>query len=57
MKTKQQVAEELVLAIVTDLSDRQGFDHCWDGIDADVRDEIRAKWTAIIAPYVVGEGD
>lgn len=52
MKTRQQVAEELVQAIVTDLSDRSGFDRCWDGTDEGVRQEIRERWQAILLPHL-----
>ena len=52
MKTREQVAEELVRAIIADLSDRSGFDHCWDGTDEDVRQEIRERWAAILLPHV-----
>lgn len=52
MKTRQQIAEELVAAIITDLSDRSGFDHCWDNTDEDVRQEIREHWAAILLPHL-----
>ena len=41
-------AEELVDAIVTDLTDRRGLRQAWDSIDEDVKLEIRQSWAKII---------
>lgn len=42
----------IVEAIVCDLSDRRGLRHEWEGIDDDVREEIKAEWTRIAARMV-----
>ena len=58
MKTKQQVAEELVQAIVTDLTQREGGNYFFcASCGQEEQAEIRAAWTAILAPHVIGEGD
>lgn len=41
-------AESAVDAVIADLQGRRGLRHEWDGIDKDVRSEIRATWIDII---------
>lgn len=41
-------AEEIVDAILVDLTDRRGLRHAWDEIDDDIRDEIKACWAEIV---------
>jgi hypothetical protein len=38
----------VVDAIIRDLSGRSGLDHCWEGIDDDVQQEIRITWARIV---------
>lgn len=52
MKTKQQVAEEVVESILDDLNGRGGGDNWWGSINEETQAEIRAKWAAIILPHL-----
>lgn len=45
MKEKIRKAVEL---IVEDLSDRKGLRQAYENIDADIQEEIKETWTAII---------
>src|SRR5450631_1244863 len=42
--TRGQQAREIVLRIITDLTDRRGLRQQWDEIDDEIRDEIVAQW-------------
>lgn len=42
-------AGRVVDAVLADLLDRRGFRQTWDGIDVDIRQEIRAELTQKIA--------
>lgn len=44
----KRTAEVIVDEIITDLTDRKGFDAMWDEIDDDIRDEIRDTWIKIV---------
>jgi hypothetical protein len=39
-----QQAREIVLRIITDLTDRRGLRQQWEEIDDEIRDEIVAQW-------------
>lgn len=41
-------SEQIVDAIICDLTDRRGFRQEWDMIDDDIRDEIKNKWIDIV---------
>jgi hypothetical protein len=42
--TRGQQAREIVLRIITDLTDRRGLRQQWEEIDDEIRDEIVAQW-------------
>ena len=42
--TLKKTAEEILIS----LRDRSGFDHFWDDIDSDIKDEILLEWQNII---------
>lgn len=42
-----QQAEEIVDAIIDNLTDRKGLRHEWDNIDEEIQAEIRADWMLI----------
>ncbi len=42
------LAQRIVAAIESDLSDRRGIRQEWEQIDPDVQDEIRDEWAKII---------
>ena len=41
------VSYSIVTLIVTDLKDRRGLKHAWEGIDQDVREEILETWRVL----------
>jgi len=43
-----RVANEIVSAIVRDLSGRKGLGDEWDTIDEDIKEEIIANWEDIV---------
>lgn len=45
-------AEEIVDAIISDLTGRRGLRQEWDQIDEDIQGEIRSKWM-ILARRVI----
>lgn len=56
MKTKQQIANELVDAIISNLCARDGGAYFFSGsCDEKEQNEIRAAWAAILAPHVAVE--
>lgn len=44
MRDEDLYAKRIVDAILFDLRDRRGLRQTWDGIDEDIRDEIKASW-------------
>ncbi len=40
--------EDIVAAIIKDLTDRRGFRQEWDQCDAETREEIRSTWADIV---------
>jgi hypothetical protein len=48
MENKLVLAQLAVDEIVYDLSDRRGMGQQWDGIDNDIKEEIKEVWTKII---------
>lgn len=42
------IANHIIDALIKDISDRRGIKWEWKKIDADVVDEIRATWKAIL---------
>jgi hypothetical protein len=42
--TRGQQAREIVLRIITDLTDRRGLRQQWEEIDDEIREEIVAQW-------------
>lgn len=52
-KTRQEEeAEAAVEAIIEDIRGRSGIKHEWNGIDADIQDEIRKVWGRIILSHM-----
>lgn len=49
MSTNEEKARKAVDAIIYDLSDRRGLRQEWEGIDEDIREDIRAEWTRLVA--------
>jgi hypothetical protein len=45
---ERKTARAVVDKIVDDITDRSGLGNAWEGIDADVREEIRKTWTDIV---------
>lgn len=45
----QMVATQIVGAIENDLTGRRDLRHAWDGIDDDVKQEIRSTWHGIVS--------
>lgn len=50
----EAVAAKIVKAVITDLSDRSGFDHWWDDIDSGIRAEIRRELKRKVLDVLVG---
>jgi hypothetical protein len=48
----EELAHEIVEAIIRDLTDRKGLRQEWDMIDGEIQDEIRAAWADIIKERV-----
>lgn len=46
-KNVDQQAEEIVDAIIENLTDRKGLRQSWDEIDKDIQGEIRSEWMLI----------
>jgi hypothetical protein len=44
----RDVCDEVVDAILNDLTDRKGLRHVWEDIDEDTQNEIKETWAAII---------
>lgn len=51
-----RIANEIIDGIIADLSDRRGLRQEWEGIDEDIRLEIRETWTSICLMALEGEG-
>lgn len=43
----QNIANKIVDSIISDLTDRSGFDHIWYDIDEKIRNEIKSAWKEI----------
>ena len=48
LPSKPEAASTTVDAIIADIRDRKGLKQEWNAIDADIQDEIRTTWIAII---------
>lgn len=48
-----QAAWDAVAEIVADMTDRRGLRQAWESIDEDIREEIAAKWAAIVSARMV----
>lgn len=44
----KKIAKEVVDLLVKDLCNRRGLRQEWEGIDDDIRKEIREKWISLI---------
>lgn len=44
----RKLADEIVAAIVDDLTDRRGLKHEWYQIDDDIKEEILTTWRQIV---------
>lgn len=42
-----EIAENIVKGIISDLTDRRGLRQEWDGIDDEIKAEIIQKWESI----------
>jgi hypothetical protein len=51
-----KTAERIVKAIITDFTDRRGLRQEWEQIDADIQQEIRETWLAIVRKELTKEG-
>lgn len=45
------IENRIIDALIDDIKDRRGLKHEWNQIDADVVEEIRAKWKAILQQH------
>lgn len=54
-KKPKTVEQRIVDAIIFDLSDRRGLSGEWDGIDDDIRRQIKKKWCEIIRTEIANE--
>lgn len=45
----KQVAEDIILAILDDMSDRSGLGNAIEEIDSETLEEIKSKWVEAIA--------
>lgn len=57
MKLDIETARKMVAAIEEDLCGRRGLRQEWEGIDADVQEEIRRVWTGLIQEAASTAGD
>lgn len=48
---KDAIANRIIDALIADIKDRRGLKWEWEKIDAEVIDEIRAKWKAILQQH------
>lgn len=55
IESPRKIAEKCVNSIIRDLSDRSGLDGAWDGIDDDIKAEIRKEWEDIITVELGGQ--
>lgn len=55
MSSAEEVAARIVKAVLTDLCDRSGFDHWWDGIDSSIRAEIRRELKRKVVDVLVSK--
>lgn len=46
---EQMIVEKIIAGLIRDIRGRQGLGDQWDGIDVDVRAEIRSDWRKLIA--------
>jgi hypothetical protein len=53
MKSFRERCEDTVDGIIGDLSDRQGLDWAWEGIDEDIQIEIREEWVQLVYQNLV----
>jgi len=44
----KKIAAKIVNKIIADLTDRSGLQNEWEGIDADIQDEIKQTWINIV---------
>ena len=51
------VEQRIVDAIIFDLSDRRGLSGEWDGIDDEIKAQIRKKWMQIIRQELAKAGE
>jgi len=40
--------EKIVDALIADFTDRRGLRQAWEGIDEDIREEIRETWISLV---------
>ena len=48
MTSERQMAEMAVGKIISDIRDRSGFKHLWNGLEPNIAEEIRLLWVRIV---------
>ena len=51
---KRTLAKKIVEAILADMTDRRGLRQEWDGIDADIKKEIKETWIGLVVQELKG---